>query len=244
MTGIKAALYQTYVKTAGGLMPTLGASKFVEEGVLTPDEFVLAGDLLVAKCKTWSWEAGDPSKAVAFLPKDKQFLMTRNVKCAARVATMEALAASQKTETVMVDDEEWVAPVDASAQDEGEIEDISKKDTPAAVSADDDGDDDEDDDDSDVPEMSEFVAEDNLVKSDPATMKEEDHIEKTRTYDISITYDNYFRTPKVWLFGYDEKHNPLTPAAIFEDISADHANKTVTIDNHPHLGIPHAFVRH
>lgn len=27
---------------------------------------------------------------------------------------------------------------------------------------------------------------------------------KTRTYDISITYDLYYKTPKVWLYGYDE----------------------------------------
>ena len=31
---------------------------------------------------------------------------------------------------------------------------------------------------------------------------------KTRTYDISITYDKYYQTPKVWLFGYDEVHTP------------------------------------
>ena len=27
---------------------------------------------------------------------------------------------------------------------------------------------------------------------------------KTRTYDLSITYDKYYQTPRVWLFGYDE----------------------------------------
>jgi hypothetical protein len=30
--------------------------------VLTPEEFVAAGDLLVDKCPSWSWEAGDPAK--------------------------------------------------------------------------------------------------------------------------------------------------------------------------------------
>ena len=27
---------------------------------------------------------------------------------------------------------------------------------------------------------------------------------QTRTYDLTITYDNYYRTPRLWLFGYDE----------------------------------------
>ncbi len=38
----------------------------------------------------------------------------------------------------------------------------------------------------------------------------------------------YYRTPRVWLFGYDERRQPLTPAQIMEDISADHANKVGT----------------
>jgi len=40
--------------------------------------------------------------------------------------------------------------------------------------------------------------------------EEEDMIVKTRTYDISITYDKYYQTPKVWLFGYDEVRILLT----------------------------------
>ncbi len=28
--------------------------------------------------------------------------------------------------------------------------------------------------------------------------------ESRRSYDIHITYDNYYRTPRLWLFGYDE----------------------------------------
>ena len=35
---------------------------------------------------------------------------------------------------------------------------------------------------------------------------------------------------------------PLKTESIFEDISQEHAHKTVTIDKHPHLGIPCAFI--
>jgi len=69
-----------------------------------------------------------------------------------------------------------------------------------------------------------------------------DHIMKTRTYDISITYDKYYQTPKVWLFGYDENRQPLKPKDVFTDISQDHAKRTVTIDTHPHLAVSCAYI--
>jgi ubiquitin-like-conjugating enzyme ATG3 len=67
-------------------------------------------------------------------------------------------------------------------------------------------------------------------------------IVKTRTYDLSIVYDKYYQTPRVFLFGYDEYRNPLTAEQIMQDISSDHANKTVDIQTHPHTGLPHASI--
>ncbi|KAJ6521917.1 putative E2-like enzyme [Mycena vulgaris] len=57
---------------------------------------------------------------------------------------------------------------------------------------------------------------------------------QVRTYDVMITYDKYYQTPRIWLIGYDENRTPLTPSQIFQDISADHALKTVTIEAFPH----------
>lgn len=33
---------------------------------------------------------------------------------------------------------------------------------------------------------------------------EDGEIVRTRTYDLHITYDKYYQTPRLWLFGYDE----------------------------------------
>ncbi|KIJ60021.1 hypothetical protein HYDPIDRAFT_177585 [Hydnomerulius pinastri MD-312] len=57
---------------------------------------------------------------------------------------------------------------------------------------------------------------------------------QVRTYDVMITYDKYYQTPRIWLIGYDENRTPLTPPQIFQDVSADHALKTVTIEAFPH----------
>eukprot|EP00656_Telonema_subtile_P021811 TRINITY_DN2285_c0_g1_i1.p1 TRINITY_DN2285_c0_g1~~TRINITY_DN2285_c0_g1_i1.p1 ORF type:complete len:122 (-),score=30.69 TRINITY_DN2285_c0_g1_i1:302-667(-) len=67
-------------------------------------------------------------------------------------------------------------------------------------------------------------------------------IVRTRTYDIYITYDQYFQTPRVYLQGYNEDDSPLDPEQIFEDIAADYVKKTVSIEEHPHLELRLAYI--
>lgn len=71
----------------------------------------------------------------------------------------------------------------------------------------------------------------------------EGEIVRTRTYDLHITYDKYYQTPRMWIFGYDENHKPLTVEQMYDDVSQDHAKKTVTTESHPHIpGPPMASV--
>lgn len=88
-----------------------------------------------------------------------------------------------------------------------------------------------------IPDLEYFTDENNLVNPvDPSEyIPSEDNIMRTRTYDLYITYDKYYQTPRLWLAGYDEHGAPLAPIRIFEDISREHARKTVTIETHPHL---------
>ena len=63
-----------------------------------------------------------------------------------------------------------------------------------------------------------------------------DQVLKTRSYDLHIVYDKYYQTPRLFLVGYSENRKPLSVEEMYEDISQDHAKKTVTMEPHPHLG--------
>ncbi|KAK7692386.1 hypothetical protein QCA50_004011 [Cerrena zonata] len=99
----------------------------------------------------------------------------------------------------------------------------------------------------DIPDMEEEDLEDGEDEataapktSAPAVIQPSDvevakgNLLQVRTYDVMITYDKYYQTPRIWLLGYDENRTPLTPPQIFQDVSADHAFKTVTIEAFPH----------
>lgn len=58
---------------------------------------------------------------------------------------------------------------------------------------------------------------------------------RTRTYDLYITYDKYWRCPRLWLFGYTALGAPLPITAIMEDISTDYVDKTVTMETWPFM---------
>jgi ubiquitin-like-conjugating enzyme ATG3 len=90
----------------------------------------------------------------------------------------------------------------------------------------------------DVEDPSEFRPD----RDDSAIAKVGENIVRTRTYDLYITYDKYYQTPRLWLAGYDESGSPLPPTRIFDDISREHAHKTVTIESHPHLEMPMASI--
>ncbi|KAK4431668.1 Autophagy-related protein 3 [Sesamum alatum] len=250
-------IHEAFKGTVERITSPRTVSAFKEKGVLSINEFIVAGDNLVSKCPTWSWESGEPSKWKSYLPRDKQFLITRNVPCLRRASSIEEEYEAAGGE-VLLDNEDndgWLAThgkpkENKNDEDENlpsmETLEISKKNTIQSISSYFGGEEEED-----IPDMEEFEEADNLVENDPATLQttylvahepDDDNILRTRTYDVSITYDKYYQTPRVWLTGYDESRMLLQPELVLEDVSQDHARKTVTIEDHPHLPGKHASV--
>jgi len=52
---VKQKVYELYKGTVERVTGPRTVSAFLEKGVLSVPEFILAGDNLVAKCPTWSW---------------------------------------------------------------------------------------------------------------------------------------------------------------------------------------------
>ncbi|XP_015375404.1 PREDICTED: ubiquitin-like-conjugating enzyme ATG3 [Diuraphis noxia] len=263
---------------AGFLTPVLKESKFKETGVVTPHEFIIAGDHLVHTCPTWEWACGDECKTKSYLPKNKQYLITRNVPCVRRCKQIENCEVQENIVESEDGNEGWVETHHFDCVLSSLSEKISEislevnlnnvnvtslnKDNNALNSATnenlnvrnindctDDNDDENDEEEGDAVDMDAFV-ESGLLEDDSVTIYPKhtknkklsnssvDEILKTRTYDLHITYDKFYQTPRLWLYGYNENQGPLSVEEMYEDVSQDYAKKTVTMESHPHVPGP------
>mmetsp|Transcript_34171 Transcript_34171/g.30915 ORF Transcript_34171/g.30915 Transcript_34171/m.30915 type:complete len:288 (+) Transcript_34171:65-928(+) len=224
---IKDKLYKGYKEAYTAVVSVHKDSKFEEKGILTPNEFVVAGDQLVNMCPTWTWKpAADEKHRNKELPDEKQFLYSR-VPCQKRVKdTMEiktiekdlgdgwSLADAEDSESdkkkkieVNLDEDEKVKKIETVLEDEDGIE----------------------------VKVSKTKKEDEDEKDDFVNV--DSNNDETRFYDLTITFDMYYLTPRLWLSGYSSDGSPLNDKDMFEDIVDDYANKTVTYEAHPNLGV-------
>ena len=242
MNNLGHKLFKGYQDIVSKVKPTLKESKFYQEGILTPEEFIEAGDFLTQKCPTWKWMSAKESLYNKALPKDKQYLKT-TVPSYRRAK--DYLDSNLTKEKVVEGD--WV---------DADLENKTSKENKKPVSLDLDADEekekkkeivvaggDDDDDDfkiegeDEAPKKEDKKDDDfEIVDDDEDEKKKEKEKEgnagvvKTRTYDVTVTYDFYYCVPRMWLMGYNENGNPLTDEEMKEDVMPEYRNKTCTIE--------------
>jgi len=208
------------------LTPLMLSSHFDSHGLLAPQEFVEAGDTLVAQNPSWQWASGPASRSKNYLPAHKQFLVIRGCPCSERVSTLEqgVAAVLSSAPSPHPEEEDWH---DVSSESLGNPTDEvlvlqslrltdlgGREETKAA----------EDDDDLLDPRVLVDQVSAQAVSSNTC-----------RRYDVHVVYNNSYRVPQVFLFGYDGTGQPLSHYASFQDCLSDYVKKTVTVEQHPHL---------
>ena len=219
------------------LTPLMLSSHFDSHGLLSPHEFVEAGDTLVAQNPAWHWASGPASRSKSFLPPGKQFLVIRNCLCSERVSTLEQGVADVLSSAPhppapphhhhSAEEEDWQ---DVSSESLGDPADevlvlqslrlTELGGREEAKAADDDDDDDDD------------LLDPRVLVDQVSTQAVSSTL--SRRYDVHLVYNNAYRVPQVFLFGYDST-GPLSHYASFQDCLSDYVKKTVTVEQHPHL---------
>ena len=86
-------------------------------------------------------------------------------------------------------------------------------------------------------ESDDFLAEfenHDLVENDVATIKiDYDNLDKSHYYNVSITYDQYYRTPRIWFEGIDSGGNMLSQEEIYSDFMVEYIKVSLTLEKHP-----------
>lgn len=240
MNNIGHTIFNKFTNMIGSVKGPMKESKFYSEGKLTPEEYIQAGDFLTQKCPTWKWCAAKPGLVNSNLPADKQYLKT-TVPCPRRA--VDYYNSNQTKEKVIEGD--WVE-ADLDAKKESEMKKVNK-----IIDLDDDDEENKtekvvvktnkvvDLDDDDEPKEEPKKEEKPKTDFDDFCIVEDDNqnVLKTRTYDVTVTYDFYYCVPRMWLMGYSENGVPLTDSEMKQDIMMEYRNQTVTIDPHPCTGI-------
>jgi ubiquitin-like-conjugating enzyme ATG3 len=245
MNNLGHKIFKGFQDVVSKIKPTMKESKFYEEGKLTPEEYVLAGDYLVKKCPTWKWCSAKKEYYNKSLPEDKQYLLTR---VRSKFRASDYLKSNNTKEKIIEGD--WVdADLENKPKTENkkggdiDLDALEKKEKKKVEVAEVKNDDDdfviEGEEEPKQEEKKETKKADDfeIVDEDDCKEKDQAGVLKTREYEVTVTYDFYYCVPRMWLMGYNEKGIPLTDEEMKEDIMPEYRNKTCTIEPQTFTGI-------
>ena len=189
-------------------------------------DLVLVGSVSLSINLTYLFnrESGLETHRKPFLPKDKQYLITRNIPCSRRAFIQDSEHPSEHTTFEEESKSGWIITNDLPKLSSPRREQSNPSHLDTIMT------------DIDPANAALLLTAEDLYADDMTTDFQSNLI-RTRTYDLSISYDKYYQVPRLWLQGYDEQSIPLKAEQIFEDVSQEHAKRTITMESHPHLPI-------
>jgi ubiquitin-like-conjugating enzyme ATG3 len=219
MNTIKKALYDNYKAAAEAVMPDLTNSNFIKTGMLTKDEFKVAGDNLVQMDSEWIWY------------KVGVCLMKQNVVCQKiRLNKVENNTGSVNEFDMSI--YEYNENDKEPTIDINDNNDNTENNTKPLPSIDMD---DESSDDDLLAELEDKT----LMQEDAATVKilpgELKNI--PNYYNVYITYDQYYRTPRIWFVGSSIDGCKLSQKETYKDFMPEYLNISLTMELNPILNM-------
>ena len=203
--------------------PISTASTLSETGMLTPEEWVAAGNGLVSRNPLFQWKAAATSMSVAHLPPDKQYLVATKLPSYTRVADLQEV--EQQVHHVSLlsgleGDDGYCLPLSGhKCKEDGNKEE--EEDIVMVYG--------EDESDSKIGEKAAVTV----------TMRGQGHHDGTagheRFYTLCITYDKFYRTPRVFFYGHDRNGSSLSDEEIAADVYYEY-RRVVSMEPMPHSG--------
>ncbi|AEO65010.1 86974014-90f1-477f-b6de-19efc8452303 [Thermothielavioides terrestris] len=226
-------LYSTVNSLRDRYTPANHTSTFRSTGEITPEEFLAAGDYLVFKFPSWSWaDAETPSKRISHLPPGKQYLVTRHVPCHRRLNDDFAGDAGHEESVVEggknSDDDGWLRTGGLTSSQPLKVREVRTVDDAGNVG------DREVIEDDDIPDMEDEEDDEAIIRDAEGDGKNSGR----RTYSLYIMYSPWYRTPRMYMSGYQPNGEPLPPHLMMEDIVGDYKDKTVTLEDFPFFANP------
>ncbi|KAK3898478.1 autophagocytosis associated protein [Staphylotrichum tortipilum] len=224
-------IYSTVNSLRDRYTPASHTSTFRNTGEITPEEFVAAGDYLVFKFPSWSWaDAEIPSKRITHLPPGKQYLVTRHVPCQRRLNDDFAGDAGHEEAVVEGgksgggdDDDGWLRTGGLTSSQPLKVREVRTVDDAGNVGEREVIEDD------DIPDMEDEEDDEAIIRDADADGKNSGR----RTYSLYIAYSPWYKTPRMYMSGYQPNGQPLPPHLMMEDIVGDYKDKTVTLEDFP-----------
>jgi len=218
---IKKKLYDNYKSLAEKVLPDLKTSNFVQTGMLTKKEFQITGNYLIQNDPLWEWQ------------KEGVCLIKRRIRCTREEIKEDTTdnGDSNSFNVYSYKSSSLNAPQNITNANTNTNTNTENMTNNTHITQDNRVEDGFESDDS--MGMS-YLEDDSLIYADEASLSAlPKTIDTAHYYDITITYDDYYRTPRIWFQGTNTSGKFLEDHEIYNDFDVEKTKVSLTMEEHP-----------